>query len=573
MNRYNFLLAILLFFITLATLTAQSSLTGKLLTADNTPIEFGNVLLYTAADSSLYKGELTDAKGHFKIDEIAAGEYYLECSMIGYGNYFSETYNFTEKADNQEIGVIQLSDQATDLSTVTVTAKKPFLEQRAGKMVVNVEGSITGNNGSLQDLLKRVPGMVVVNGKLQMAGKPSVTILIDGQPTQYMDIQALLREMPADGIQKIEVISQPDASFDAAGTGGVINIILKKNVLLGTNGAVRLGAGYGDLWKYNASVRLNSRQGKWNLGGTASFNHNTFREGLETGRQVEGRYFLQDNNDPWLPYTGSIRANADYSIDDRQRVGVSGRYIQSTNNRAGVSISQITEGDRNGSILQQFTTTNDLTRDWNYQSADAYYRFDIDTSGQKFKIAANVSRYDRSQTSLVQTQLLQGEPLDFTGTRNTEPTLVNIWAANADYTLPISQALQFKFGAKVSHADIDSDLQAEIREDGEWVNDLGRTNRFVYTEDIWAAYTNLSYTTDKFDANLGLRFEDTESMGQSLSLDSTNVRNYRQLFPSLSVNVPLGKILGISGAYSYRIDRPRYSSLNPFVFYLDTSFL
>lgn len=548
---------------------AQSIVKGQLVNPEGVAVEFGNVLLYTTKDSTLVKGELTDIDGKYELNKIKAGTYYVEFSMIGYENFVSETFSFTEEASTKDLGTIQFNSQAANLETVTVTAKKPFLEQRAGKMVVNVEGSITGNNGSLQDLLKRVPGMVVVNGKLQMAGKPSVTILIDGQPTQYMDVQALLREMPADGIQKIEVISQPDASFDAAGTGGVINIVLKKNVMLGTNGSVRVGVGYGDLWKYNGSVRLNTRQGKWNLNSSVSFNHNTYQEGLSVGRQVQDRYFFQDNNEPEYPYTGTIRAGASYSLDDRQTVGVSGRYSKSSNETTGTSFSTIRKGGEEGELLQRFVTTNDKVRDWNYQSADAYYRFDIDTSGQKFKLAANVARYNRNSNSLIQSELLEGEPLGFRSTQNNEPGIVDIWAVNGDYTLPISKALQLKLGAKYSQAEIDSDLQASFLDNEEWQNDTGRSNHFIFSEKIMAAYTNLAYTTDKFDANIGLRFEDTESIGNSLSLDSVNVRNYRQLFPSLSINVPLNDHLGISGAYSYRIDRPRYSALNPFVYVMD----
>ena len=211
----------LLFSLCTVPLTAQT-IRGTVTDTDGTPLEFANVLLFQLPDSAMVFAELTDLDGNFAFRKVAAGTYYLDVNSLGYADFYSQP--FTTDGETDWTRDVRLGTTSNQLEEFPLTARKPFLEQRAGKLTVNVENSIAGANGSVQDLLKRVPGLVVVNNQLQMAGKPSVTIFIDGKPTQYLDVQSLLRDMPADNIARIEVISQPDASYEAAGTGGIINI-------------------------------------------------------------------------------------------------------------------------------------------------------------------------------------------------------------------------------------------------------------------------------------------------------------------------------------------------------------
>ena len=549
------------------TVSAQS-ISGNVVDDNEQALEFANVLLMSAADSSMLLAELTDVDGSFSFKKVPAGKYYLDVNTLGFSDYFSEVFELGES--DLPVPTIKMSTSGTQLEEFTLTARKPFLEQRAGRLVVNVENSIAGANGSLQDLLKRVPGLVVVNNQSQMAGKPSVTIFIDGKPTQYLDIQSLLRDMPADNIARIEVISQPDASYEAAGTGGIINIVLKKNLSLGTNGSVRLGVNSGRYWGYNGSVGVNRREGKWNLFGGAGYSHNAGFEGMELVRRTGTLTFRQDNHAPWQPNTYRVNGGADYQIDDRHSVGLSGRYVWSDNDRRETNTTLVTEGDDlNGPLLQEFFTFTDKTRDYTFYSLDGHYTFEIDTAGQKLLLTGSMSQYDRSVTNLLTTQLLRGEPLDFTSTRDDTPTLVDIRALKLDYTLPLGKKTELKAGGKLSFVEVDSDLQAEIIENGEWQNNPNITNHFVFDEDIRALYLNVNHKTEKFDLAAGLRYESTQSVGNSITLDSVNRRDYERLFPSISVDVPVGKVLGVSAAYSYRIDRPNYGSLNPFINFVD----
>lgn len=560
---------LLLLFLSVSTFSiAQSTVRGTVNDEKNKSLEFANVLLFNLSDSTLQKGALSDAKGKFILENIPDGAYYLEVNLLGFTPQFIAEIKVDETQKELELPTISLSENATLLEAVTVKAKKPFLEQKAGKMIVNVDAQITGQNGSLMDLMKKVPGVIVMNGQLRMAGRPNVTIFIDGRPTQYMDIDALLREMPADNIARIEVISQPDASFEASGTGGVINIILKKNVLLGTNGSVRLGVGYGELAKYRASGRLNYRDAKWNLYAGAGFAHRSYVERMDLDRKVLDQSFTQSNYEPSKPYSYGARVGADHYINDRHTVGIMVRGNYSTNDRINENRSGILDLVSRDTLLT-FKTENELKRKWWYLNTDLFYTFDIDTTGQQLNVSANLTGYDRQATSYVKSTALSGEPIDFPDTGNEVPSIVNIQAYSVDYKYPFNESTKLQVGAKYSRANIDGDLQAWTLENGIKEPNMGLSNHFILDETIYAGYANLNFNFNKIEVAAGLRYENTRSEGNSLTLDSVTTRKYDQFFPSLSVNIPINDALGVALAYSYRINRPNYSNLNPFVYVMD----
>lgn len=549
-----------------ATLTFGQSLNGKISGSDDTPISYANVLLYQSTDSILVKANLSEEDGTFQFESLKTGSFYLRVIMLGYEDFFSAPILLDKKSDVPFLE-IDLISTALALDAVEVIAKKPFLEQKAGALVVNVENSITGQGGSLVDILKKVPGMIVTNNKVRLAGRSGVTILIDGKPTNYMDMESLLREMPADNIQRIEVVSQPDASYDAAGTGGVINIILKKNVLLGTNGSANVGIGFGRWAKYRAGFSINHRQGDLNLYGSVGASKRTSWEALSLNRLVQGERFIQRTDQPYLPYSGSVRAGLDWSVQENQTLGLSFNLRGSKNERTNANDTRIF--DSNAQFFSNILTRNNLNRDWYQIATDAYYTYEIDTLGQKLELDFNYTNYDRDASTFVTTEVLNGEPLNFDNRRTTEPGKTYIYSGKLDYTLPINKAWRFKAGAKFSTTNIDSDLLSEFLQDGVWQNDVLQTNRFIYDEKLAASYINASYSSDKFEAQVGLRYEYTNAEGKSITLDSTVTLKLNRVFPSASLSIPISEKLGVAAAYSYRIERPRYSSLNPFVYYLD----
>ncbi len=538
------------------------SISGKVFD-ENTPAEFTNILLVSAADSVVVKLELADESGSFTFSEIEAANYFIRTTGIGYGEKNHPVFTLAA-GEELELPIYQISGSGTNLETIEVVARKPFLEQKAGMLVVNVDQSITGQGGTVIDMLRKVPGIVIAGNRIQMAGKSGLTILIDGRPTKYMDIQSLLRDMPADNIKSIEVISQPGAQYDAEGSGGVINLVLKKNSLLGTNGSVYVGGGYGERAKYRAGGQLSHRAGKLNLTGGASWNQRSWVEGLDLIRRFDDRTFVQTNRDFGVPNSYSLRVGADYDLTDRQRIGVNARYNWGKSPRSATNLTNILNPET-GDLMETFSTSIERTRPWTGFNGDAFYRIKLDTSGQEINFDVSYNRFTRDGRVELNTTGDGGFP----NRVNLEPTSADIFSGQIDYKKPLSQTLIFKAGVKASKAELDNELLSRFREGSEMVIDTFLSNRFLYDENIQAAYTSIGWEKGDLSANFGLRFERTEMEGYNITADSFNRRNFSQIFPSLSFNAPAFGPIGVSIAYSYRIERPSYYKLNPFVSYLD----
>lgn len=540
----------------------KATVTGKVVD-NNTPAEFTNVLLVALKDSQVVKLELADESGTFSFRDVAPADYFIRTSGIGYADFSHPTFTL---AGGQELTLptYQLKGSGTTLETVEVIARKPFLEQKAGMLVVNVDQSITGQGGSVIDMLRKVPGVIIAGNRIQMAGKSGLTILIDGRPTKYMDINSLLRDMPADNIKSIEVISQPGAQYEAEGNGGVINIVLKKNSLRGTNGQVYAGGGYGERAKYRAGANLSHQVDKWNLTAGAAFNRRSWVEGLDLVRRFDDRTYIQTSRDFGLPVSYNLRGGADYAINDRQRVGLNVRYNWGESNRAANNATQVVTPETE-ELMEAFTTNLDMVRPWTSLNTDAFYRIQLDTSGQELNFDVSYNSFTRDG----RTDLITTGDGNFPNRMNLEPSSADIISGQVDYKKPLNDQMMLRAGVRMSTADLDNELLARFDQGGEMVIDNGLSNQFLYDEEIKAAYTSLSWENGDFSANVGLRFEDTRMEGYNVTVDSFNRRNFSQLFPSLSFNMPLTGPLGLAVAYSYRIERPSYYDLNPFVSYLD----
>ncbi len=553
--------AIMMLFMSSFLIAQNSSITGQILTDKGDVAEFVNVLLLNSVDSGLVKMDLSKEDGSYHFNKLKAGKYLIKVNGLGYNDQFSEHFT-VDDGKEKVVPLINIEQMATTLDEIEVVARKPLLEQRAGKLVVNVDQNITGQGGSVTDLLKKVPGLVVVNNKVSMAGRQGVTILIDGRPTKYMDIQSLLNEMPADNISKIEVITQPGAAYDAEGSGGVINIILKKNALYGTNGNVTIGGGYGELPKYRIGGRLNHRSGPWNLSVAAGFNHRSWVERLDLDRILPDRTYIQKNYEPARPNSSYLNLGVDYNINDQHRVGISTNVYRSVRDQKNINETIIMSAE--GVELDRFTTSNTQDRFWRSLTADAFYRWEIDTSGQELSIEANVADYRRRVTSSLITP-----DSDYENRVNKQPADTKIYGAQLDYKLPLATNWQLQAGAKISATRLNNEQDAKIFRNDEWINDIAISNTFVYDEDIYATYANLFYSKGEWEANIGLRYEYSQAIGFSETLDSTTNLSIPKFFPSVSISTPFIGPLGAALSYSYRIERPSYFDLNPFQYFLD----
>ena len=316
---------ILIFALALAGRAAQAQtgrLTGQVLTDRGRPAEFVNVLLQRAADSTLVQAELTTVAGRYAFGAIAPGAYRVAVVGLGFAKAYSQPLTVADAAG--EVPDIRLRPAAQQLGEVTVTARKPFLEQQADKLVVNVATSIVAAGSTALEVLRKVPGVQVRNERVTIAGKASVSIMIDGKPSPYQDMNAVLRDLPSAGIDRIEVISNPSAKYDAAG-GAVINVILKANANLGTNAALSLSAGDGvydqrevgrgarqHYFRMNPTASLNHRQGRWNVFGSYGLSRRNPFDVTLLDRYVGDTHYVQRNYALEQYTLHTYRAGVDY---------------------------------------------------------------------------------------------------------------------------------------------------------------------------------------------------------------------------------------------------------------------
>lgn len=567
MKRF-FLLAICIL-CSIYNLEAQE-IVGKVTDEKGEYIFFATAALFSTSDSSIVSASSTDENGYFEIRKIKDGNYYLEVSMLSYDPYYLDV---TIPNDQPVFLEIRLEPNSEIINTIEVVGKLPLMEQKADKLIVNVEGNVSNTSGSLLDVMKKVPGMLVINDRLQMPGVGSPTILLNGKTTQYMDVQALLRDMPGDNIKKVEIIHQPGAEYDAAGSGPIINIILKKNVLFGTSGSVNAGVGKGELWDYTSGLSLSHYQGSVNINAGLGYAKNAYVEEIILERnlngidpQLDGNYF-QTNIDKSTPrsYRGNLRI--DWDATERHRIGFESRYFNNDNQRIATNETiinlfndQFTDYDLN--------TDNDIDRSWNYRSFNPYYIFEIDSAGQKLEFDISYANYQVDALNTLSTTSTLSNNID--RTRYTQPGDTKIFVTALDYVLPLTESVDIKTGVKYSKADLDNNLISEFnRNDEPWMLNVDQSNRYLFDEEIYAAYGKLDWVRGEWSGTAGLRYEFSESVGESVTLDSIQSRDISKLFPSFSLAKKLVGPLSAAVSYSYRIDRPRYSTLNPFVYYLD----
>ncbi len=566
MNTSNFTLLLLFFS---STLIGQSIL-GVVTDSKNDPIFFATVALYQVQDSSLVKAESTDENGRFLIDKIDQGQYYINASMLGYADGIYEGITMPDDK-NTEI-TIQLGDDANLLETIEIKDKRPLLEQKADKLIVNVEGNITNTSGNLLDVMKKVPGMLVIRDRLSMVGSGSPTILLNGKTTQYMDVQSLLRDMPGDNISKVEIIHQPGAEYEAAGSGPIINIILKKNSLFGTNGSVSVGVGKGTLWDYNTGLNLSHYAGSFNITGGLGYSKNAWIEDMDItrrlsniGNDIDGSY-TQNNYEEATPdtYRGNIRM--DWDVNQKHSLGLESKYYNNDNEYTGNNTTQV-DLFRSEASDYMLTSVNEHDRSWTYFSVNPYYKFEIDTSGQKLELDFNYAKYDVNADNVLTTT----NPSAPTFVQSyDQPGKTNIYATALDYTLPVSDNIELKLGAKYSFADLDNDLVSLFKiGEGPFINDEKQSNHYLFEEEIKAGYSKVNWNSGPWSGTAGLRYEDSEALGNSLTLGDTLTYNIKKLFPSASLAREIVGPLKATLSYSKRINRPRYSNLNPFVYYID----
>lgn len=553
--------------------------TGKVIEPGGKPVEFANISLLKAADSSLVKGSVSDSTGTFLLEQVPAGTYQIKAGFIGYKTVFSTTFDIKD-GQTVNMGSLEMTPDAAQLATVTVTGQKPLIEQKLDRTVLNVENSILAQGNTALEVLEKAPGVMVDNdGNISLRGKQGVLVMIDGKPTylSQQQLSTMLRSMSSNNIARVEVITNPSAKYEAAGNSGIINIVLKKNRDTGFNGSVNAAFSQGKKYRADGGVNLNYRNKKLNIFGNYSHGRrvgdrrlNLLRNFFLSGSDIVDRSFRQQSDMEMPSHNNSIKGGIDYYLDEKNTIGVMVNGNIGKWESENPTLTRIVNPDE--SLRSGSQSLNTVSNTWNSLTYNLNYQHTFDSTGKELTSDFDYSRSDYNSDQHFHTDFFDaaGEPAGTASVRRGAlPSLTDIYAAKIDYVHPFKSGLKLETGWKSSFVSTDNNVRYDSLAGNTWNIDRSSTNHFKYRENINAGYVNISKEFKGFSIQVGLRGEQTITEGHQVTTDSIVNRNYFQLFPSIFLRKELSKDHQLQVSYSRRVERPDYESLNPFRYYLD----
>ncbi|MEN0052536.1 MAG: outer membrane beta-barrel family protein [Mucilaginibacter sp.] len=553
------------------------NISGSLTNDQNKPVDYASVSLLRATDSTIVKGALSSETGSYIFENIKPGNYVIKVTSIGYIKGLSKTFNATGEVGTITLPTLIMHEASHSLQTVTITASKPLVEHQTDRVVMNVEGSILAAGNSAMDILQRAPGVSLdKDDNISLKGKQGVTVMINDKLTYLSadQLATLLRSTDGNTIQSIEIITSPSAKYDASGNSGIINIKLKHNKQSGTSGSVSLGAVKGAKFGDNTTITLNHKEGNLNVFG--SFSHNDIiRVGDITLNRIINNddggstFFDQDIHRQSNSHNNIYRFGADYETSQKNTIGFS---LSGYNNSSKWRAANTTQIQSVKGIADSLVTTNsDNPNTYKNLAINLNDKLKIDTSGQELNIDLDYVKYNNNSFTQYNNNFFfangstQHPEQVLT---NRSPSNIDIRTAKIDYAKPLNKTTKLEAGVKYSNVKSDNNLQAQILNNGGFINDTTQSNHFIYTEKITAGYVNLNKQLANTSVQLGLRSEYTQSSGNLIGRNTVN-RHYIDFFPNVFINQTLNSKNEISLSYSRRIDRPEYADLNPFIYFLD----
>jgi hypothetical protein len=550
----------------------NGSVKGVLRDEKNQPVPFATLMLKSAADSSLYKGELTNENGEFHIENIKEGNYYLEVKTIGFEKFRSASISISEQQPSAHLGNLLLKSNAQNLSAVTVSTDKPFIERQVDRTVVNIENSLIHQGSSILDVMEKLPAVQVnQDGQISLKGKSGLIIMIDGKPTGMsgQDLANMLKGMSSANVQKIEIITNPSAKYDAAGNAGIINIVMKKNRREGLSGGVNTSYGQGRYEKATAGFNLAFKNRKYNLFMNYNFSH---RKGFNNLVLVRKFYnadtlntvFDTDNYIVFPFNTHNLRLGSDFYISKKTTISVLASGVLNHFKPTADNHTDILDGNNN--IVNSYDFTNRSNDNWHNFSMNTELKHQFDSTGKELTVDLDYASYG-NKTDQRFTNTLRDENGDFVNKSvliGDQDGSLTIYSAKADYSNPLKKNAKFEAGWKSSYVEANSDVKFYNEVNYALVFDSTRSNHFIYSENINAAYINHNQEFKKLSVQLGLRAEHTNANGKQVLTGQTFHRNYVQLFPSVFFDYKLNEKHGLNLSLGRRIDRPAYQQMNPF---------
>ncbi|KDN54391.1 outer membrane beta-barrel family protein [Flavobacterium seoulense] len=524
------------------------------------PLEYATVTITDATNPKSIAGGITNAKGNFSI-EVTPGTYNIKIEFI---SFKAVVFNQRKLDKNIDLGTIGLVEDAAQLNEVVVRAEKSTVEIKLDKKVYNVGQDMIVKGGTVSDVLENVPSVSVdVEGNVSLRGNENVRIFIDGRPSNALNMAEALRQIPADAIDKVEVITNPSARYDAEGGAGILNIVLKKGKNLGFNGSFIVSTGIPET--YGASANLNYKTEKLNFFTSTGYDYRT----SEGAGKTNSTYFNTDK---------SISNFIDETKNtERVRKGISTKTgVEWTIAPNTFWTNSVSYRDNRGSSTDNvnydsfdanriFTSTRNRLNDVadsgeNLEFASNFIK-NFDDKGHKLTVDAILSKEKDVDSSIITDQIIGGTnapKYDFTSNDEKQ----NQFQFQVDYVLPVGETGQFEAGYKGNFNNLDNNYSI-ITSNNSTNNFL--SNTLEYKERFNALYTQYGFKVNKFSYLFGLRWEDSKVIINLLDEPdrSFNTKKYNNFFPSAFINYEISDESSISLSYSKRLSRPRGRFLNP----------
>ena len=567
MLKYYFNFLLFLFFISItysqnpykaAEFTNQFNVFGKIIDSEGSePLEYATVTILTPVDNNVVTGGITDKNGVFNIP-ISKGEYNILIEYISFKNYTVENLNVSEDKD---LGVISLIIDIESLDAVEIIAEETTVEIKLDKKIYTVGKDLTVRGGNAGDVLDNIPSVSVdLEGNILLRGNDAARILINGKPSSLVGIDSkFLQQLPSDAIEKVEVITSPSARYEAQGSGGIINIILRKTKKLGLNGSLSSNIGYPK--RTGISSNLNYRNGKINFFNSSGFSD---RVSPGTGYNYSEYYngdqpstFFEENRETERDRNSFFTNNGiEWYLDDK--TSIVGTFFYNQAKSDDLAINNLDEIDENGNILNQ------TVRDENEKDIDSNREYNLNferkfnDSGHKLIIDLQYDNSKEWEDALISENNILNEVI--ASDASSESYLIK-----GDYVNPIGENKQFEAGFRISQDDNITDYRVFDNENNVLTEDLNQSNLFQYKEQINALYTQYGVKVeDKYSFLIGLRLENTVKDINQLTIQDFSNKNETGLFPTFNFGLEISENETLTFGYNRRIRRPWSRSINPF---------
>lgn len=567
--------------------TKSGKIFGSLKNAEGKGVEAATVTLVKADNQALVKVSITNKEGVFEFERIPEGRFMITFAATGYSAAKSQVIEITPQKQSVNAGAFTAEPAARELGNVEVVSKRPLVENKIDKTVVNVDASPSNTGISALEVLEKSPGIVIDNNdNISVKGKSGVIVLIDGKQTYLsgQDLANYLRNLPSNQLDQIEIMTQPSAKYDASGNSGIINIKTKKSKANGFNGSINNSAIFANYYKNTTGVNFNWRHNKVNVFGNYGFalwegfnNIHIQRAFRKDANTPFNSYFDQNTFGRFSGYPHNFKLGVDLFATKRTTIGavVTGNFDNRQFRSEGVNNIY----DSLHALSKVNRSVSETKDPWTNLGGNINFRQVLNNKGAEITADADYVIY-RTKGNQYSDNFLynpDGTLSTIPGQENPYklkgylPANIDIYTLKSDYSQPLGKNGKLEAGFKASYVKTDNDAQYTYYDaaQAKWLNDVGRSNHFLYEERINAAYLNLNQQIKKFGVQLGLRVEQTIVKGNQLAQAKKFELDYTRLFPTvyLSYKPTDQNTFGLS--YGRRIERPGYQDLNPFQYLLD----